>query len=55
VLARERERLLIALADLLRRHALLQPVVSGDEQVVNLLAGLVLIDARKLAAWGPRG
>jgi len=36
-LARERQRLLVALAGLRRIHALLQPVVAGDEQLLDLL------------------
>jgi hypothetical protein len=39
VLAGERECLLVALADLLRRHALLEAVVARQEQVMNLLPG----------------
>ena len=36
-LARDRERLLVALSGLLRGDALLQPVVAGDEELLNLL------------------
>src|SRR5437870_4236186 len=36
-LARERERLLVALAGLRRIDALLQPVVAGDEELLDLL------------------
>jgi CheY-like chemotaxis protein len=52
VLARHRERLLVALPDLLRRDALLQPVVSRDEQVVNSLAYVFGGDLRKLIRVG---
>ena len=48
---RHRERLLVALADLLDRDALLEPVVAGQEQVVDLLARLSLVHDRNL----PRG
>src|SRR5689334_7983122 len=37
-LLRERKRLLVVLADLVGGNALLQPVVTGEEQVVDLLA-----------------
>ena len=40
-LARHLERLLVALARLLRRHALLQAVVARDEQPLDLRARLV--------------
>ena len=40
-LARQLERLLVALARLLGRDALLQPVVARDEQALDLGAGLV--------------
>src|SRR5439155_21115413 len=36
-LARKRQRLLVALAGLRRIHALFQPVVAGDEQLLDLL------------------
>jgi hypothetical protein len=36
-LARDRQRLLVALADLLRGDALLQAVVAGQEQLVDPL------------------
>jgi hypothetical protein len=55
VLACHRERLLVALADLLGLHALLQAVVARDEQVVNPPACFGLVDLRKLAVWGHRG
>ena len=42
-LARERERLLPALARLLRVDALLQPVVAGDEQLLDPLVGVVAL------------
>jgi len=45
VLDRDGERLLVALADLLHRNALLEPVVAGQEQVVDLLPGLRLVHA----------
>jgi len=41
MLAGKRERVLVVLADLLGRNALLQPVVARQEQVVDLLAGFV--------------
>jgi hypothetical protein len=37
---RQSERLLVALTRLLRRDALLQAVVTGDEQLLDLRAGL---------------
>ncbi len=40
-LARDFERLLVRLANLLWRDALLQPVVAGDEQFLDPLAGVV--------------
>ena len=40
-LAGDLERLLVCLADLLGRDALLQPVVAGDEQLLDPLAGVV--------------
>jgi len=40
-LARDRERLLEALPNLRRVDALLEPVVAGDEQLLDLLAGFV--------------
>src|SRR5207249_4631636 len=43
VLARQLERLLVVRADLVRRHALLEPVVAGEQEVVDLLACLVLV------------
>jgi CheY-like chemotaxis protein len=52
VLARDGERLLVALPHLLVRHPLLQAVVTRDEQVVNLLAGLCPVDGRKLNRVG---
>src|SRR5581483_8073119 len=50
VLARDRERPLVALPDLLDRHALLQPVVARHEQVVDLRARLVLVHRRNRTA-----
>src|SRR5581483_5960026 len=50
VLARDRERPLVALPDLLDRHALLQPVVARPEQVVDLRARLVLVHRRNRTA-----
>jgi hypothetical protein len=44
-LARDRQRLLVALPDLLRRDALLQAVVAGEEQVVDFFPGRDLFDA----------
>ena len=49
VLAGDRERLLVALADLLRRHALLEPVVARQEQIVDLAPGLVGVHLRIMA------
>ena len=49
MLAGDRERLLVALADLLGGDALLQPVVAGQEQVVDLLPCLVLVHRGILA------
>jgi preprotein translocase subunit SecG len=43
VLARDRKRLLVALPDLLRPNALLEPVVAGQEQVVDLRARFRLV------------
>src|SRR4029079_10528221 len=40
-LARDRERLLIALAHLLGRDALLEAVVAGHEKTLDLRAGVV--------------
>ena len=39
---RRRERGLVALAHLVERHALLQPVVPRDEKMLNLGAGILL-------------
>jgi len=39
MLTRDRERVLVVLPDLLCRDPLLEPVVAGQEQVVDLLAG----------------
>jgi hypothetical protein len=47
-LARDGQRLLVALTDLLGRHALLQAVVAGQEQMVDLLACCRLVDAEYL-------
>src|SRR3954468_11051205 len=41
VLARQRERLLVARADLVGRDALFQAVVPGQEVVVDLLPGFI--------------
>jgi len=41
VLARQLARVLVVLADLRRRDALLEPVVAHEEQVVDLLASFV--------------
>jgi hypothetical protein len=46
VLASDRERLLVALADLLRGDSLFEPVVPRHEQIVDLLPGLIGIDVR---------
>jgi hypothetical protein len=46
VLARNRERLLVALPDLLGGDSLFEPVVSGHEQIVDLLPGLIGVDVR---------
>ena len=43
VLPGELQRLLVARADLLRGNPLLQPVVAGQEVVVNLAPGFVLV------------
>jgi len=43
VLACKLQRLLVARADLLRGNTLLEPVVAGQEVVVDLAAGFVLI------------
>jgi hypothetical protein len=45
VLSGDRERLFVALADLLGGDALLEPVVPGQEQLVDLLSGLVGVHA----------
>src|SRR5205814_2018876 len=45
VLPGQRERVLVVRADLVGRDALLQPVVAGQEQVVDLLARLADIHA----------
>src|SRR5206468_4037882 len=41
VLLRQPQCRLVALARLLRRHTLLQPIVARDEMLLNLLAGRV--------------
>ena len=40
-LARDGQRLLVGLSHLVGRDALLQPVVAGDEQLLDALARLV--------------
>jgi hypothetical protein len=45
VLAGDRQRLLVARADLVDRDALLEAVVARQEQVVDLLPCLVVADA----------
>src|SRR4051794_36291400 len=52
-LLRDRQRLLVALPDLLGRNALLQAVVAGQEQVVDLLARCRLIHAEYLRRTWP--
>jgi len=47
VLARDRERLLVALPDLLGGHSLLQAVVARQKQVVDLLASFRFVHAFK--------
>jgi len=47
-LARDRERLLVALARLSGRYALLQPVVAGDEQLLDLCARILVGHRRSL-------
>jgi hypothetical protein len=46
VLARDRECLVVALADLLGGDSLFEPVVSRHEQIVDLLPGFIGIDVR---------
>jgi preprotein translocase subunit SecG len=55
VLAGDRERLLVALADLLCGDSLLEPVVSGQEQVVDLLPGLVGVHRGIMLERAPPG
>jgi CheY-like chemotaxis protein len=46
MLARERQRLFVVLADLHGRDALLQPIVACEEQVVDLLTSFVCVHLR---------
>jgi len=43
MLARDGERLLVALTDLLGGDALFEPVVAGQQKIVDLRPGLVLV------------
>src|SRR5207249_9729855 len=53
-LASNLERLLVALASLLRRDALLQPIVPGDEELLNPLASFGAIHRRSVALTSSR-
>jgi preprotein translocase subunit SecG len=54
-LARERERLLVALAHLVWGHALLEAIVPGNEQLLDACAGVVLGHRRSVPSLLPCG
>jgi hypothetical protein len=55
VLACDRERLLVALPDLLGRDSLLQAVVAGQQEIVDLLACLCFVHIAQVKGPRPGG